>query len=51
LKPLVDDGRAIVADVQNLTDDSIARNNSGLQVNITSADGVSETIPLPPVGD
>lgn len=51
LEPMVVDGRALAASVTPSTVQPSLRGNAALEVKITSADGTTETLILPPVGD
>lgn len=51
LQPMIEDGRALAIDVTADTTQQGLRNNSALAVKITSADGITETLNLPAVGD
>ena len=50
LQPMIDDKRAIAVDVTYDGTQQGIRNNSALKANITSADGTTETLLLPPLG-
>lgn len=51
LKPMIDDGRALAIDVTYDTQQQSERSNVQTSVLITSADGTTEVISLPPIGD
>lgn len=51
LKPIIDDGRALAIDVSYNSQQTSLRNNIQTAVVITSADGTTEVLQLPPIGD
>lgn len=51
LQPMIDDGRAIAINVSFVGQQQGSRNNSELHADITSANGITETLVLPPVGE
>lgn len=51
MQPMIDDGRALSADVTLNPPAGSVRSNTGAAVVITDAQGNPEVLPLPPVGD